>query len=207
MLEVIYSAGKVFDGLQACRQAIEIYLSTGDPTVIDSRHDLALLQDLKQLAEVVIEHAPKAVDANFIIKLNATMTRSASIEPGVLRRDDDYIGVNTVFGRHEPEAIMLERLSDLVNSAMSDDDHARNAATLFLAIAKAQPFKDGNKRSAIFAANAVLMNQGIGATMPIPFSDSDESVAKEFNLKLARAYRFDEDEAVIQALIDEMARH
>ncbi|KAB1643535.1 Fic family protein [Gulosibacter chungangensis] len=167
MLEVIYTAGKVFDGLQSSREATEIYLSTGDTTAIDSRHDLALLQDLKELAEVVIEHAPKPVDANFVIKLNSTMTRSASLDPGVLRSSDDHIGVSTDFGRHEPQAVTLEHLNDLVRSATSGHDAVRNAATLFLTIAKAQPFKDGNKRSAIFAANAVLLSQGGGASISV----------------------------------------
>lgn len=200
---VVYSAGKVFDGLQTGRLDTEEFLRTGDTTGINSMHDLALLRDLRQAATAVIEHGPNPIDADFIIQLNGSMTRSASIEPGALRRDNEQIGVGTIFGRHEPPAITREQLKRLVADAAAGEDDHRNAAQLFLAVAKAQPFKDGNKRTGIFAANALLLSQGSGSLLTVPFSEGDQSVAQRFNEKLARAYMFDEDEAVVEALVND----
>lgn len=200
---VVYSCGKVFDGLQTGRLDTEDFLRTGTTSGISSMQDLALLSDLKQAAELVIEHRPHPVDVDFLIRLNTSMTRSASIEPGALRRDDEHIGVATVFGRHEPPAVTTEQLERLVRDALASNNHQRNAATLFLAIAKAQPFKDGNKRAGIFAANAQLLSHGDGELLTVPFSEEDPSVAQRFNEKLARAYIFNEDDPVIETLIQE----
>lgn len=200
---VIYSCGKVFDGLQTGRLDTEDFLRTGTTSGISSMQDLALLSDLKQAAELVIEHRPHPVDVDFLLRLNASMTRSASFEPGALRRDDEHIGVATVFGRHEPPAVTTEQLEHLVRDALASNNHQRNAAMLFLAIAKAQPFKDGNKRAGIFAANAQLLSHGDGELLTVPMSEDDPSVAQRFNEKLARAYIFNEDEPVIETLIHE----
>lgn len=200
---VVYSSGKVFDGLQTGRLDTEEFLRTGDTTRVNSMHDLALLRDLKQASALVISHVPGPVDADFIQQLNASMTRSASIDPGVLRRDDEKIGVGTIHGRHEPAAVTPAKLKSLVAKSTSSKDPERNAAALFLAIAKAQPFKDGNKRTGIFAANTLLLNEQTGTLLTVPFSESDPTVAQSFNEKLARAYIFNEDEPVLTALLEQ----
>lgn len=200
---VVYSSGKVFDGLQTGRLDTEEFLRTGDTAHVNSMHDLALLRDLKQASALVISHVPEAVDADFIQQLNASMTRSASIDPGVLRRNDEKIGVDTVHGRHEPAAVTPSQLKSLVARSTSTKNPERNAAGLFLAIAKAQPFKDGNKRTGIFAANALLLREQTGTLLTVPFSESDPQVAQRFNEKLARAYIFNEDEPVLSALLEQ----
>lgn len=200
---VVYSAGKVFDSLQTGRLDTEEFLRTGDAVGINSMHDLALLRDLKAAASAVIEHAPFEVTGRFLRRLNASMTQSASIEPGALRRDDEKIGVSTKFGRHEPVAVTEAQLERLVGDAVSIGDPGRAAACLFVAVAKAQPFKDGNKRTGIFAANAHLLHERTGTSLTVPFSETDPTVSQTFNEKLARAYIFGDDEAVIDALLQQ----
>lgn len=203
---VIYSSGKVFDGLQTGRLDTEEFLRTDSTSGISSMHDLALLRDLKEAARVVITHVNAAqgkVDSELLKQINASMTQSASIEPGVLRRDDEQIGVNTDLGRHEPPAVSTARLDQIVLEAILGDDPRLCAAKLFLAVAKAQPFKDGNKRTGIFAANALLISASTGLQLTVPFSEDDPAVAQEFNRKLARAYIHDDDEPVLDALVSQ----
>lgn len=201
---VIYSCGKVFDGLQTGRLDTEEFLRTDSTSGISSMHDLALLRDLKAAAGIVITHAgtPQGkIDATLLKQINASMTRSASIEPGALRQDDEKIGVNTVLGRHEPPAVSTARLNQIILEAIANEDPSLCAAKLFLAIAKAQPFKDGNKRTGILAANALLLSEQTSLQLTVPFSENDAAVAQEFNRKLAQAYIHGEDGPVLEALV------
>lgn len=51
---LLYRMGVTFDGLNASRMATEEFLRTGDPRVIGSRDDYALLQDLRDAAEYTL---------------------------------------------------------------------------------------------------------------------------------------------------------
>jgi prophage maintenance system killer protein len=67
-------------------------------------------------------------------------------------------------------------------------------------LAKAQPFEDGNKRTAVFVANSLLIGSGAGVLLTIPVDDNDPSVARRFNELLARAYIYGEH-AEVKALL------
>lgn len=198
---VIYSAGKVFDGLQSGRLATESFLRDGSLEGITSRSDVALLTDLQTVAQLVLDRtsqfgAQLTLDARLLIDLNGSMTESASIEPGQLRRDDQRIGVSTSLGRHEPPALSSAALEQIIHRAIAGKAPADAAVDLFIEVAKAQPFMDGNKRTALFAANALLISSGSGKLLTIPVSDDDPSVAKRFTEKLAHAYVRNDHEPV-----------
>ena len=72
-------------------------------------------------------------------------------------------------------------------SALSPTDAAAN---LFVVLAKAQPFGDGNKRTALLAANLLVLPQG--QILTVPFREDDPTVSDRFNELLARAYIFGE---------------
>ncbi|MDO5082159.1 cell filamentation protein Fic [Arachnia propionica] len=195
LVRVIYSSGKVFDGLGTGRVDTENFLRSGSADGITSRSDLALLQDLRDVAQFIIEHSTP-VDAAFVRQVNAQLTRSAAINPGSLRTAEQQIGVRTRYGRHLPEALTEKKLQRLVGAAIIPDQPVESALALFLTLAKAQPFEDGNKRTALFVANAHLITHDTGLLLTVPFDEDDPSVADRFNDLLARAYVFDEHDAV-----------
>nr|WP_246372242.1 Fic family protein [Gordonia humi] len=173
----------------------ENFLADGSLEGIASRADLALLEDLRDAASFIIGNADRGVDANFVKALNATITRSGALHPGRLRTASQRIGVATQHGRHEPKALTDDELQTLIESASASDDVLEAAVDLFVAVAKAQPFEDGNKRTAIFAANALLI-KGSDVILTIPVSEDDPTVASSFNEALARAYVFDDPDDV-----------
>lgn len=197
---VVYSSGRVFDGLTTGRLDTAEFLRTGNTDGISSRQDLFLLEDLRDVARLVIEHgtAHLPVDAAFLQTLNSTITRSGALHPGQFRREDQKIGVNTSHGRHEPPAIDAPGLHALITRATAGSSITENAIDLFVALAKAQPFEDGNKRTALFAANALLIGSDAGVLLTIPVDDdpSRTQTARAFNDRLARAYILDEDDEV-----------
>jgi len=151
---VVYSAGKVFDGLSTRRRDTENFLANGSTDGISSRADLTLLDDLRDTAQYLLDHTP-AVDAHTVCALNTQISRSGALHPGQLRADDQQIGVKTRYGRHTPPALTEPRLQRLVDDTVTGDDPADDAINLFIALATAQPFEDGNKRTALFAANSL----------------------------------------------------
>lgn len=193
---VVYSAGKVFDGLSTGRLDTENFLRSGSLDGVASRADLALLQDLRDAAQFVIDHAGRRIDSAFVRSVNATITRSGALHPGQLRTQAQLIGVSTPYGRHTPDALTDAGLQQLVSEATDGGNVRENALDLFVDLAKAQPFEDGNKRTAVFAANGMLIGSGAGVLLTIPVDDNDPTLARKFNDLLARAYIYDERDGV-----------
>lgn len=74
------------------------------------------------------------------------------------------------------------------------------AARLFVELAKAQPFEDGNKRTALLAANVRLPGD---TTLVVPFdAEGPGDVEARFHDLLARAYIFDETEPVVRYMCE-----
>lgn len=185
---VVYSAGKVFDDLKTGRIDTENFLRSGDASGVTSRSDLALLEDLRDAAVFILESGSATLDAEFVRALNAQLTRSAALHPGQFRTEEQQIGVNTRHGRHTPPAITGKKLQELIDAAVDVDNPGESALDLFVSIARAQPFEDGNKRTALFAANFHLIQSNSNTLLFIPGAERDEQLAKQFNDLLARAY-------------------
>lgn len=200
---VVYSAGTVFDGLSVSRLDTENFLRSRHLDEAPSRADLALLEDLRDAAQLIIDHAGRTIDSTFLRAVNATITRSGALHPGQLRTQSQAIGVATPYGRHTPDALTkigLQRLLDA--AARSEDDVREHALHLFVDLAKAQPFEDGNKRTAVFVANKLLIDSGAGVLLTIPVDDNDPSLSATFHDRLARAYIYGEGDGVTELLRD-----
>lgn len=195
---VVYSSGKVFDGLSTGRLDTENFLRSGSLDGVTSRSDLALLEDLRDVAAFIIERgrAGASIDASFVRAVNATITRSGALRPGRFRSSDEQIGVSTRYGRHEPPALDDTSLQHVIEQATDGPDPLENALNLFVDLAKAQPFQDGNKRTALFTANALLIVERTNRLLAIPVDENDPGLADRFNDLLARAYVLNEHEGV-----------
>ena len=198
--DVIYTAGKVFDNLRSGHLATLTFLENGDVTQISSRADLQLLQDLRDAAHIVVQYraARKPVTAEAIVDVNAAMTRSAALYPGVFRTDDSNIGVATVYGDHRRAGTNLAGLRNLIRRAERESSASRQAAALFVLLAKAQPFGDGNKRTALLSANILL---GDSTVLAVPYAEGNKGVSERFNDLLASAYIFDEIDNCVDYLV------
>lgn len=189
----VYSSGKVFDGLATGRLDTENFLRSGSLAGVSSRSDLALLEDLRDVAQFIIDHHDEPIDATYVCAVNAQITRSGALHPGQLRADDQQIGVGTRYGRHTPPALTEDGLQQLL-AALSNADVTEQALDLFVGLAKAQPFEDGNKRTALFVANSLLI--GDGQLLVVPVDENNPRLSDTFNDLLAKAYIRDEHDPV-----------
>lgn len=102
---VVHSAGVVFNGLTRSRVSTESFLRSGSRERITSRADLALLEDLRGAAEVLIDHQESPVGVDFLVAVNAHSSRSGALHPGHLRTADQHIGVPPATDRTPPTRI------------------------------------------------------------------------------------------------------
>ena len=189
----VYSSGRVFDGLATGRLDTENFLRSGSLAGVSSRSDLALLEDLRDVAQFIIDHHDRPIDATYVRAVNAQITRSGALHPGQLRTEDQQIGVHTRHGRHTPPALTEDGLQQLIDS-LTCEDVAERALDLFVELSKAQPFEDGNKRTALFVANSLLI--GGGRMLVVPVDENDPQLSDTFNDLLAKAYLRGEHDAV-----------
>ena len=194
LCDVIYSAGHVFDDLQCTREDTAEFLKVGSVNairhnVIGHSGDVALLQDLRDVAAFIINQPCAELDAAYLCALNSTITRSGPIHPGRLRSPHQHIGVSTNYGRHEPPALNTRQLDAVCRRrALPGNTVENRAISLFIDLARAQPFEDSNKRTALFAANSMLIASASPYLLIAPVDEKDSSIARSFNDHLAQAY-------------------
>lgn len=134
-----------------------------------------------------------------IIEINKTFIHSKEEDPdkpGHLRRasynSDDAIVIVT--DPHEissgaycaPEEVYLTDLDKIVNEYNSSDKTKRDAWRVFARLSKLQPFQDGNKRTALIAANSAYNTWATKNYLTLPFDGIDHT---QFMLDLMRFYR------------------
>nr|WP_274709876.1 Fic family protein [Corynebacterium sp. c6VSa_13] len=202
LVPVLYSAAVVFEGVRTGRAGAVKFLTIGDASDVVSRADLAVLQDLSAAAAYLLKASELPLSAEIVRGINASMTRSAALVPGALRQAGQGIGVNTRYGRHEPAAMTDDDVEGLVPEMCAQPSAVDAALTAFIRISAAQPFGDGNKRTALMAANHILIHAGTGQLLMVPHRDNDPELAEAFHDALARAYIFGAEAPVRSLLLD-----
>ncbi|WEV68056.1 Fic family protein [Bifidobacterium sp. ESL0769] len=204
---LLYRMGRTFDGLNTSLMATEDFLHTGNPKVVGSRNDYVLLCDLKDASSYVIEYdySTRPMDLDWFTGINAKMTRTAAMEPGVLRTAENVI-VFTHRGTYTPPVPSAAAIEQELNQVSNDDttlsldtldttkplkaSQALNQAShLFATLAKMQPFGDGNKRTVLLAANGLLLKLGSSDVLAVPVEPPDRET---FNDKLSTWYLDDD---------------
>jgi hypothetical protein len=121
--------------------------------------------------------------------------------PGHLRNEnynpDDAIAIATapnssVNDYYRPPAVVtrqdLQKVIDVFNESAKLE---KDAWQVFASLSKLQPFQDGNKRTALIAANAAFNTWEKENYLTLPFNDLDRA---EFTISLMRYYQAKDNE-------------
>jgi len=119
------------------------------------------------------------LDLSYICKLNAFIARNEALEWGVLRYGSVAIS-GTDYKPPVPVKASVE--SDISRIVATYDTATSRALELFCYITYNQLFWDGNKRTALTAANKLLVSQGCGI---LTIKDHD---MEQFNTLLRNMY-------------------
>lgn len=85
-----------------------------------------------------------------------------------------------------PEVISRADLDNIVNDFEASEKTEEDAWRVFARISKLQPFQDGNKRTALIAANAAMNTFENENYLTLPFNDLDRV---DFTTNLMRYYQ------------------
>ncbi|MDH6364335.1 hypothetical protein M2139_001360 [Enterococcus sp. PF1-24] len=186
---------------------------------LDSHSTKPLRQDADDIA--IFTDALKSITAiqkvgfstEGIIAIN-TQFDSPSAEqpkwPGHLRNayynEDDRIGIiideNTQKFYTPKEIITKADLDEIVKEYQLSNKIEVDAWRVFARLCKLQAFQDGNKRTALIAANAAYDTFSTEEYLVLPFNDLDRA---EFTIHLMRYYKAEKAEAEEQAFQKMMA--
>lgn len=86
----VYSAGTVFDGLRTGRGGTSNFLRTGGFAWVAFPADLPQLEDLRDVAQFIIDHHGQPIDADYVRAVNSQITCSGALHPGQLRTGDQH---------------------------------------------------------------------------------------------------------------------
>ncbi|HIX69742.1 MAG TPA: Fic family protein [Candidatus Enterococcus stercoravium] len=131
-----------------------------------------------------------------IISINAqfnTPSKEQPSMPGHLRNayynEDDRIAIVVGNGALEtyipPEVISRKDIDKIVDEFYRSRRRENDAWLVFAKLSKLQPFQDGNKRTALIAANAAINTFKKEDYLVLPFNDLDRA---EFTINLMRFY-------------------
>lgn len=188
---LLYSMGRTFDGLQTNYMNTEEFLRTGNPDVVNSKADYLLLKDLMDAATYTLHYDYKTQPFNliYLVGINQQLSRTAAMYPGTIRTKMDVM-VTTPLGKYVPGEPDPTQIEELLKSSSKSEGGLRDAADLFIKLAKIQPFGDGNKRTALMAANGLLLAHDQNRMLNVPVDNPERT---EFNTLLAEWYINDND--------------
>ncbi|WP_461243448.1 Fic family protein [Secundilactobacillus muriivasis] len=129
--------------------------------------------------------------------------------PGHLRNamynEDDRVAIGVSSDGKEryfpPEIVTKNDLNKIINQYQHSRRHESDAWRVFAQISKLQPFQDGNKRTALIAANAANGSLDDGNYLILPINDLDRA---DFTLGLMRYYVADtteQEEIALQRML------
>ena len=147
-----------------------------------SLDDIQIVLNLRDGWKYLLNSVDEVLNIDYICKINSLVSRNESLEWGVLRKGNVSISGTDYVPPIPNKETAENELSDILSdSSLSDTE---KASKLFLWEAKSQLFWDGNKRTALLAANKFLIQHGRGI-----FSINDSKM-QDFSIMLSDFYTY-----------------
>ena len=147
--------------------------------------DITAILNMRDAWKHLLQTKNDKLDLDYICGLNALISRNESLEWGVLR----YGSVGISGTDYKPAVPVREQVEKDIRGILSSYESAtEKALSLFCYIAYRQLFWDGNKRTAMTAANKILVSHGAGF---LTIKDED---MEQFNVLLMEMYNTGESD-------------
>ena len=154
-----------------------------------SIQSILVINNLKHAWQFIFDTLDYEFDYPYLSQLNQLVSQGITHRAGVIRSADVQIGGTT----WKPKIPHLENVKeDLQNILTSQNSITERAIDLMLYCMRSHIFLDGNKRTAMLAANQYLIQNGKG-TIAIP-----EALLQEFKVHLITFYETNDSSAIKQ---------
>lgn len=186
---MIYALGRTSDKLSVNENGARKYLLGDDDHDLFSRHDKDLLDDLYDATAFLLntDWNSTKLDYGYIREINKRLTRTGALKPGQERYPGVSITISTDYGEWTPASFDSEKMAGVIDSCLSRKKASTmiKAAMLFKEITLAQPFCDGNQRTALLTANALIMQDEDDSLFYPPIGGNYE---REFAMLISDLY-------------------
>lgn len=146
-------------------------------------NDIIVVNNIKRAWMFLFENGGHPIDWQYVSEYNRILGEGLIRDAGKIRTNDVRIGGTDWI----PDLPTIESSHDVILSLSKSERSAEDQALLmFCAITRGQWFNDGNERTALMAANHVLINAGIGVFVISP------SLKRDFTNRLLRYYESDD---------------
>lgn len=141
--------------------------------------DITAILNMRDAWIYLLNTVREKPDLSYICKQNAFIARNEALEWGVLRTGN--VGISGT--DYSPQVPVREQVEKEICRILSTyESSTEKALNLFCYITYNQLFWDGNKRTALLAANKILISRGAGI---LTIKDSD---MEQFNTHLSNLY-------------------
>ncbi len=166
---------------------IEAIASNMKPDETNDGFDIMVTKNLMSGWKYILE-SPENCDLELLKKINGIIAKDQALEWGVLRT-----GKTSVSGTdYVPTVPTRKSITNLIDQTLDLNNIYESSAKLVVKLIKAQPFFDGNKRSAFLFVNRILIENSKGVLVVTTKN------FKEFSILLNNYYN---DEKQLSAIV------
>ncbi len=193
LVEIIYRQA-ILEGIATNYADTETILQGGKIKVYKQK-DIISIINLKHAYEFILNSNVLLSPSNFslLCEINSTICEGITLNSGKIRDVPIEITGSSWRPKLPIESDIRQNIKNILNLS---DDYVANALKLMIYICKAQPFLDGNKRSATLFANHYLLSKGKGMIV-VP-----KDKIKGFKENLLEYYEHNNEEKMIEFLKD-----
>jgi hypothetical protein len=120
--------------------------------------DILVVNNIKHAWQFLVEHADEELACSTVFEYNRLVGDGVMDRPGLIRDHE----ITITGADYIPLPVAYESVEGEFHDAMARQTPELKAVSLFESISRGQWFNDGNKRTAMMAANHVLVHEGIG---------------------------------------------
>lgn len=114
--------------------------------------------NLKHGWNFILENIDYPLDFRYISQIHKEIGEKVIINPGKIRNSDVNMGGTS----WKPTLPYREEIEENINKILENKNVTDKSLTLMLYLMRTQAFYDGNKRTAILAANKIMIENGAG---------------------------------------------
>lgn len=157
--------------------------------------EIVTINNLKHAWSFILDNLDYPLDYPYICKINNIIGSNLFQNPGFLRKGEVFIG-GIDPKTWKPKIPIEDEYKDKINELRIIENPIDRAIEIMLYSMRYQPFWDGNKRTAMLAANQILISEGCGV---LTIAESQQITFKE---KVVDYYITNNKEELKQFLLD-----
>lgn len=149
------------------------HVNPEDPVEVNK---VMVVNNIKRAWSYLVDHVDDPLDWTYLTEYNRIIGQYLERDPGSIRRSPVRIGGTSWT---PPGQVTESQVFEGMEEARAEQDPTRRASHMFAVVCRGQWFYNGNKRTAIMAANHSIIHDGAGIFALPPQTMKDDTFADQ----------------------------